>query len=310
MSAQSVLLFPGQGLQFVGMGQTLAAQSPAAAEVFAQADAALGFSLSQLCWQGPQDELTLTANAQPAILTHSIAALRALQTQSSLQVGAAVGHSLGEFTALVAAGALEFADAVALVHARGRFMQEANANGEGAMAAVLGLDFAVIEGCCVQAAGQEVVVCATRNDAMNTVISGHAAAVARASELCTERGALKVVPLPVSAAFHSPLMQPAAEKLRELLQNTRFARPHFPIRSTIVDRYLTDPTEFPQLLTLQMTAPVLWQSAIAALSAGGFATALALGPASSLPGMVKRTARGMKCRVVSEAADLFTLTQD
>lgn len=310
MSAQTVLLFPGQGLQFVGMGHALAAQSSAAAAVFVQADAVLGFALSQLCWQGPADALTLTENAQPAILTHSIAALRAMQASSSLEVGAAVGHSLGEFTALVAAGALEFADAVALVHARGRFMQEANAAGQGAMAAVLGLDFAAIEACCAQAAEQEVVVCATRNDAMNTVISGHAAAVARAGALCSERGALKVVPLPVSAAFHSPLMLSAAEKLSELLQKTPFAQPRLPIRSTIVDRYVTDPAEFPQLLTLQMTAPVLWQQAIAALAADGFIAALALGPASSLPGMVKRTARGLKCQVVSEAADLLALTQN
>ncbi len=302
-----LLLFPGQGLQFVGMGQALAAQVPEAKVVFQEADDALGFSLSRLCWEGPEAELTRTEFAQPAILTHAIAALRAAETRMDLQVSAAAGHSLGEWTALVAAGALDLAPAVQLVRKRGQLMQDAVPQGQGAMSTILGLEREAIEAACLEAAQGDVVVCATHNDASHCVISGHSAAVERAAALCLERGAMRVVPLPVSAPFHSPLMAPAALRLREALEGVQFRAPKLPIRSTVVDGFITPDTDLRELLVLQMTAPVLWQEAIAALAQAGATKALALGPAAAVPGLVKRTARGLKTIVVSEPPDLEKL---
>lgn len=303
MSAEYVLLFPGQGSQQVGMGRRLAQQERTARRVFDEADAALGFALSSLCWDGPQEQLLRTEFAQPAILTHSIAALRVAQERGGWRPTAAAGHSLGEWTALVAAGSLTLTQAVRLVHLRGQFMQTAVPLGAGAMTAVLGLALEHVEAACRGAAQGEVVVAATHNDAAHVVISGHAAAVARAEALCAERGALKCVPLPVSAPFHSPLMAPAAERLAEALAGVSFLAPEFPIRSTIVERFLDEPGRFADLLVLQMTAPVLWQEAIAALAAAGPGGALAFGPAAAVPGLVKRTARGLRVRVLGEPED-------
>jgi len=302
-----LLLFPGQGLQFVGMGQALAAQVPEAKAVFDQADDALGFALSRLCWEGPEADLTRTEFAQPAILTHAIAALRAVEARADLQATAAAGHSLGEWTALVAAGALDLQEAVRLVRLRGQLMQEAVPQGQGAMSTILGLEREAIETACKDATQGDVVVCATHNDASHCVISGHAKAVERAAALCLQRGAMRVVPLPVTAPFHSPLMAPAAERLREALESVQFRAPRLAIRSTVVDDFIHPDTDLRELLVLQMTAPVLWQEAIAALAHGGHVRALALGPAAAVPGLVKRTARGLRTTVVSEAQDLDKL---
>lgn len=318
MTAPVVLLFPGQGSQFVGMGQSLCAAEPAARAVYAEADEALGFGLAELCWSGPEDRLTRTEFAQPAILTHSIAALRVAEARGGWQATAVAGHSLGEWTALVAAGALSLADAVRLVHLRGQLMQEAVPVGVGAMSAVLGLDRALVEAACAEAvsadpvsadpvsagtAGAAVVVVATHNDAANLVISGHAGAVARAGALCVARGALRALPLPVSAPFHSPLMAPAALRLAEHLTGIRFAPLQIPVRSTIVDQLLEGQPDWRGLLTQQMCDPVLWQEAVAAMVAGGAQRALALGPAVAVPGLVKRTSRALKVRVLCEYAD-------
>ena len=303
----TVLLFPGQGAQFVGMGEALAEQSPEARAVFQAADDALGFSLSKLCWQGPEADLMRTEHAQPAILTHSIAALRAVQAQQPLQVRAVAGHSLGEWTALVAAGALGLEQAVRLVHLRGQLMQAAVPAGVGAMSAILGLDRPAIELACAEAtliSEGGIVVCATHNDAANSVISGHVQAVARASELCLARGAMRALALPVSAPFHSPLMVPAAEQLAKALSSVRFGGLAWPLRSTVLDGYLPDTDCLYAVLVEQMTAAVLWQEAIEALAQSGATRALALGPAAAVPGLVKRTARGLKVTVVSEPADL------
>lgn len=303
----TVLLLPGQGAQFVGMGKALAEQSPEAHAVFMAADEALGFSLSKLCWQGPEADLTLTEYAQPAILTHSIAALRAVQAQRPVAVRAAVGHSLGEWTALVAAGALGLEPAVRLVHLRGQLMQAAVPAGVGAMSAILGLDRPAIELACAEATLRSegrIVVCATHNDSGNSVISGHVQAVALASELCLVRGAMRAMPLPVSAPFHSPLMAPAAEQLAKALSTVRFGKVAWPVRSTVLDGYLPDTDCLYGLLVEQMTAPVLWQEAIEAIAQSGARQALALGPAAAIPGLVKRTARGLKVTVVSDPADL------
>lgn len=299
-------MFPGQGSQFVGMGQSLCREA-AAREVFAEADDALGFALSALCWEGPEGQLTRTEFAQPAILAHSIAAYRVAESRlrdAGQSVGVMAGHSLGEWSALVAAGCLPLAEALRLVRLRGRLMQEAVPEGQGTMAAILGLPRDVIEQVCAEVAQGDVVVCATHNDAANNVISGHVAAVARASAACVERGALRALPLAVSAPFHSPLMRPAGERLAEALAGIPFLAPRVPVRSTVADGELGDPRTFASLLVDQMVAPVLWQEAVAALSAAGYVRAVACGPASAVPGLVKRTARSLKVRVLCEAEDL------
>ena len=228
------LLFPGQGSQFVGMGRQLVAESPAARAVFDEADAVLGFSLSRLCFEGPEDELKLTANTQPAILTHSIAALRDLESRFPERLeGAAVsaGHSLGEYSANVAAGALSFADALRLVRQRGRFMQEAVPAGVGAMAAILGLAPEEVEAACVEAAGAagEVVSPANFNSPEQTVIAGHTGAVERACEGCRTRGAKRAMLLAVSAPFHCALMAPARERMRPLLDAVAMQDARIPV---------------------------------------------------------------------------------
>ncbi len=306
--SDKLLLFPGQGAQFVGMGRSLAERYPAARAVFAEADEALGFALAELCWNGPEERLVQTEFAQPAILTHSLAAWAAVQADQSVTVRAAVGHSLGEWSALVAAGALSLSDAVRLVRLRGRFMQEATPLGVGSMAAILGLDAAAVAQACTEAGQGEVVSVAGDNDASNQVIAGHAAAVQRAAHLCIERGAMRVVPLPVSAPFHCALMAPAAERLAEALASVKFGALTFPVRSTAADAWHGADRDARTLLVAQVTQPVLWRGAIAELAVAGATAGLALGPASSVPGMVKRTARGLKVQTVGEAEDLAVVT--
>ncbi|HVH07293.1 MAG TPA: ACP S-malonyltransferase [Myxococcota bacterium] len=221
------LLFPGQGSQEVGMGRDVCEASPAARAVFAAADRALGFPLSKLCFEGPEAELRRTEIQQPAILTTSVALLRALEERGPVVPAYVAGHSLGEYSALVASGALPLESAVALVHARGRYMQEAVPEGRGAMAAILGAEADVVAVSCADAARETggVVEPANWNSPLQTVIAGEAAAVKRACEVARERGAKKAVPLAVSAPFHCSLMRPAAEKLAAELAGVRFAAP-------------------------------------------------------------------------------------
>jgi [acyl-carrier-protein] S-malonyltransferase len=291
------LLFPGQGSQFVGMGKALFDASPAAKAVFEEADDALGFSLSKLCFEGPEEELKKTANTQPAILTHSVAAWRDLQARFPERLeGAAfaAGHSLGEYSANVAAGSLVFSDAVRLVRQRGLFMQEAVAQGAGAMAAIVGLPPEEVEAACREAAQGEVVSPANFNSPEQTVIAGTAAAVARASAACTARGAKRAIPLPVSAPFHCALMAPARERLRPLLEETGFSDASVPIVTNVDARLETKASALRYALVRQVDAPVRWVDSVRALAAAGVDHGIEIGPGNVLAGLVRRIDRGIK----------------
>jgi [acyl-carrier-protein] S-malonyltransferase len=279
------------------MGRALFDASPAARAVFEEADATLGFELSRLCFEGPEEELRATANTQPAILTHSAAALAALRASSPERLeGAAfaAGHSLGEYSACVAAGALSFADAVRLVRKRGTFMQEAVPAGVGAMAAIVGLPAQEVEAACREAAGDEVVSAANYNSPEQTVIAGHAGAVERASAACLARGAKRAIPLAVSAPFHSPLMRPARERMEELLAATDFADAAFPV-VTNVD---AEPTRRGALLrdalVRQIDSPVRWVESVRLLAAEGVDRGLEIGPGNVLAGLVRRIEKGIR----------------
>jgi [acyl-carrier-protein] S-malonyltransferase len=286
----TAFLFPGQSSQKVGMGHALHDADGEARALFAEADAVLGFSLSKLCFEGPEAELTLTANAQPAILTVSVAALRVLRGRTGLVPVAVAGHSLGEYSALVAAGALKFADAVRLVHLRGKFMQEAVPAGTGAMAAILGLGAEEVAAACREAAGAEVVSPANLNGGGQVVIAGHKAAVERACAAAKARGAKRAVPLAVSAPFHCALMQPAAEKLAGELGRVPFAPLEVPLVSNVDAEPNQDPARARELLVQQVTAPVRWEESVHRLAALGVARAVEVGAGNVLAGLVRRIA--------------------
>jgi [acyl-carrier-protein] S-malonyltransferase len=291
------LLFPGQGSQFAGMGKALCVASPAARAVFEEADAVLGFALSRLCFEGPEEELKRTANTQPAILTHSIAAWRDLQARFPERIEAAAfaaGHSLGEYSAEVAAGTLSFADALRLVRRRGLFMQEAVPAGVGAMAAIVGLPPEEVEAACKEAAQDEVVSPANFNSPEQTVIAGHAAAVARACAACTARGAKRAIPLPVSAPFHCSLMAPARERLRPLLEEAPFADAGIPVVTNVDARSESRGDLLRDALLRQVDAPVRWVESVRLLAREGVDRALEIGPGNVLSGLVRRIEKGIK----------------
>ncbi|HKA14976.1 MAG TPA: ACP S-malonyltransferase [Myxococcota bacterium] len=289
------LLFPGQGSQAVGMGRDVYETSDAASAVFDAADAVLGLPITRLCFEGPEDDLVRTEIQQPAILTASIALLRALEERVDLSPAFYAGHSLGEYTALVASGALEFEDALRLVHARGRFMQEAVPEGRGAMAAVLGLDRAQVTAACEFAAQQtgRVVAPANFNGPAQTVISGDAVAVEVACSRAREQGAKRAVPLDVSAPFHCSLMRPAAEKLALELARVRFATPDAPIVTNVEANACRDAARFPALLEEQVTAPVRFTEMIEFLAGSGVNRVLEVGPGRVLVGLVARVSRDL-----------------
>ncbi len=285
------LLFPGQGSQAVGMGKELAERFPAAREVFQAADDALGFGLTKVMWEGPDEELTLTRNAQPALLVHSAAAWAALR-EADLDVVCAAGHSLGEFSAYHAAGSLAFADAVRLVRRRGELMYESGTRRPGGMAAVLGLDDAVIEGVCHEASAEgSVVVAANFNSPGQVVVSGDRDAVERASALLVSAGAKKVVGLNVSGAFHSPLMQPAADGLREALEGVEFRDPAFPVVSNVTAAPVSHADEARTLLVEQLTSAVRWTDVVRTMLGLGAERFLEVGTGNVLTGMLKRIDR-------------------
>lgn len=303
----AVLICPGQGLQHAGMGRDLAARFEAARDVFRTADEVLGIPLSRLAFEGPEEELARTENAQPALLAHGVAAFTALESRvGPVAPAAAAGHSLGEWTALVLAGSLRLEDALRLVHLRGRLMQEAVPAGEGAMCAVTGLAPDAVEA-ALAVAGFELggdVVLAVRNGPGQVVLSGRAAAVARASEVIRDAGASGVVPLAVSAPFHCPLMAPVEEPLRAALAAAEVADPRFPVRSTVFDGWLESAAGIRDALVRQLVRPVLWDLAVTALAETGATRALGLGPAGSLRGMVRRIDRRLSVDVLSTADDV------
>jgi [acyl-carrier-protein] S-malonyltransferase len=289
-------LFPGQGSQTVGMGRDLVQRWPAAAEVFTAVDDGLGASLSEMCWNGPEEDLRLTENTQPALLAHSIAAWEVLSA-AGLEVGAVAGHSLGEYSAVVAAGGLDLADAARTVRLRGRLMQEAVPVGEGAMAAVIGLDDDQVEAACSdeEASGGGPVAAVNFNSPGQVVIAGSAAAVAGAGERCKERGARHVLPLPVSAPFHSALMAPAREGLAPTLRKLNFRPLSVPLYRNVDAAAVSSPDEVRDGLIRQVDAPVLWSETIRRMRADGFDTFVEVGTGKVLSGLVRRIDRDAIC---------------
>ncbi len=304
----SILLFPGQGSQKVGMTKDLADAFPAARALLHRIDDELSTPLSTLMWEGPEADLTLTHNAQPAILAHSAAILEVLGDRLG-PVAAAAGHSLGEYSAWVAAGALEATDAAALVRRRGALMYEAGKARPGAMAAVLGLETALVERCCAEAsaAGEGVVVAANQNAPDQTVISGDPAAVERGGEACKAAGAKRVLPLKVSGAFHSPLMEGAVRGLRDALDVAPFRAPHFPVCANATAELVDDRDDAIRLLGDQLTAPVRWVASMQQLARTyPEARWLEIGPGSVLTGLLKRIVPEAVCTPLGTAADLDT----
>jgi len=297
-------IFPGQGSQYAGMGKNLAETFPAARQVFEEADAALGLAISGLCFNGPAEQLQLTENTQPAILTVSIAALRAMESAGFPKPDFVAGHSLGEYSALVAAGALTITDAVRIVRARGRYMQEAVPVGKGAMAAILGADRAMIEAACVEASQGEVCSAANFNSPGQVVIAGDASAIDRAIELVKERGAKRAVKLKVSAPFHSALMKPAQERLSLDLKEVDFADLKVSLVTNVDAKPVNTGTEARGAVIRQVSSPVRWLQSVEFLLAQGVQTFIEVGPGKVLSGLVRQTDRSVCCVNVEDAASL------
>jgi [acyl-carrier-protein] S-malonyltransferase len=286
------------------MGKDLADNFPAARQVFAEANDALGFDLARLCFEGPEEDLKLTANTQPAILTVSIAALRVVQAETGLRPGYAAGHSLGEYSALVCAGALSFADAVRTVRQRGTFMQEAVPVGTGAMAAMLGIERSELEELCAEAAQGEVVAPANFNSPGQIVIAGHAGAVARAIEVAKGRGYRKAMLLPVSAPFHCALMQPAADRLRMVLDGTSTGSMELPVISNVEATPNQDASRVRELLVRQVCAPVRWEESVQKMAELGVTRYIEIGPGKVLTGLVKRIVKDVDLANFENSAGL------
>ncbi|HEU4344465.1 MAG TPA: ACP S-malonyltransferase [Candidatus Binatia bacterium] len=300
-------VFPGQGSQYVGMGKELHDQHRVAKEVFFEADEVLGFPLTRLCFAGPEADLKLTANTQPAILTVSIAALRVLQSETSLQADFAAGHSLGEYSALVCAEALAFADAVKVVRERGRLMQEAVPAGAGAMAAILGLEMDAVRSLCEAASQDQVVAPANYNGAGQIVIAGAKAAVARAMALATEHGAKRVVDLPVSAPFHCPMMQPAADGMKRILDGISLKPLSIGVITNVEAEVNRDRDRVRPLLIEQAVKPVRWDESVRKLHQLGCERVLEIGPGKVLTAMIKRINADLEVDHFESALDLARL---
>jgi [acyl-carrier-protein] S-malonyltransferase len=292
-------LFPGQGSQASGMGRELAGAYPESREVFEAADRVLERPLAQTCFEGSAEELALTETTQPAILTVSVAALRALQSRG-VRPAATAGHSLGEYSAHVAAGTFAFEDAVRAVRLRGRFMQQAVPAGDGAMAAILGLEGEVVERLCAESAGDQVVSPANWNARGQVVIAGHAAAVKRAVQAARDAGAKRAVPLSVSAPFHCALMRPAAEQLRPVLESIQFAEPAIPVYTNVDAAPVTEGAAAREALLRQVDHPVRWHEAAQAMVAAGFDTFVEAGPGRVLSGLMRRVAKDLRVMNVAD----------
>lgn len=296
--------FPGQGSQFVGMGRGLAESFPEAREVFEEGDRVLGFALTRLCWEGPAEELTATENAQPALLVHSTAAAAVLATAGVSPIAVA-GHSLGEFSAHVAAGSLSFADAVRVVRARGLAMADAGRRQPGTMAAIIGLDEAAVETLCRELArGEEVLTPANFNAPGQIVISGSEEAVRRAVEEARSRGARRAVELAVSGAFHSPLMEPAVRSLAAALDGVDVRRARIPVVANVDASPVREPTEIRRRLLDQLTAPVRWDDCARALARLGARRFVEPGPGKVLTGLLKRIDGTLEGTAIGEPDDI------
>lgn len=302
-------VFPGQGSQKVGMVKAWADASPEARATFQEADEALGFPLSRLCWEGPEEELNLTANTQPALVAASIAVLRALAVMApELQPVAVAGHSLGEYSALVAAGALDFADALRLVRRRGELMQEAVPVGKGAMAAIIGLDPETIAGIAAEAAQGEVCAVANYNGPAQTVIAGDKEAIDRAVVLAKERGARKATLLAVSAPFHSPLMRPAREGMTPLLAATTFKDPRVPVITNVDAAPVTTGEAARDALVRQIDSPVRWVESVLRMESDfGVQAFVEVGPGNVLAGMTRRIVQSARTTAISDPDHLQKL---
>ena len=303
----TAMMFPGQGSQAPGMGKDLADKFAIAREVFTEADDALGFAISRLCFEGPADELQLTENTQPAILTTSVAAFRAAREAGLPAPDFVAGHSLGEYSALVAAGVLSLYDAVKTVRARGEYMQQAVPLGSGAMAAVIGGELRAIEAACVQARGEQVCSVANSNSPSQVVIAGNTDAVDRAIELL-KGVAKRVIKLNVSAPFHCSLMKPAQEKLAAHLERLTFNAPQMPVVTNVDAKITTAPDELRDALLRQVSAPVRWSESMQLLlgeNGGANApTFIEIGPGKVLSGLMRQTNRDVRCLNVEDAASL------
>ena len=288
MSSDTAFVFPGQGSQYVGMGKELCAQFAVAQQVFTEAEDALGFALRRLCFDGPEAELKLTENTQPAILTAAVAALRVLQTETALRAAVVAGHSLGEYSALVAVGALQFADAVRVVRERGRLMQQAVPAGEGAMAVLMGLAMDQVQSLCSDAGQGEIVSPANYNGGGQVVIAGTKNAVARAMALAKERGAKRVKELPVSAPFHCQLMKPAADGLQQVLSPVTIHPFRIGVVTNVEAEVNLDADRVKSLLSEQAVQPVRWEESVKKLAELGCRRVVEVGPGKVLKGLIKR----------------------
>ena len=302
---------PGQGAQSIGMGKALAEIYPEAKAVFQEVDDALGEPLSELIWGGDLETLTLTENAQPALMATSLAAFRALESEGiSLQPGDFVaGHSLGEYSALALSGALSVADTACLLKARGKAMQAAVPVGVGAMAALLGLDFEVASEVAAEAAEAEVCQAANDNDPGQVVVSGNTDAVERAVEIAKSKGAKRAIILPVSAPFHCALMAPAAEVMKEALAHVSIRAPKVPLVANVCAEAVSDPEAIRKLLIEQITASVRWRESVLWMSGEGISEIWEIGAGKALSGMVRRINRDITCRNVAQPEDISTIIQ-
>ena len=299
-------VFPGQGAQTIGMGRALADAYPASKAIFDEVDEALGERLSALIWDGDIDTLTLTANAQPALMATSLAAMRALEAEGvSIEAADFVaGHSLGEYSALAAAAAISVADTARLLRLRGEAMQAAVPVGQGAMAAVLGLDFAAVTAVAAEASSDGICVAANDNDPAQVVVSGEKAAVEKAAVLAKEAGAKRAMLLPVSAPFHSPMMGPAADAMAEALSHVDIERPKVPLVANVLAHSISDPTTIRSLLVDQVTGTVRWRESVAWMAGEGVTEFWEIGAGKALSGMIRRIAKEASTRAIGTPDDV------
>jgi len=303
-------IFPGQGSQYPGMGKELADNFRVARETFEEADDTLGWKLSKLCFEGPDEDLRLTSNTQPAILATSIAILRVVAAETGLRADYLAGHSLGEYSALVAADALHYADAVNMVHLRGTFMQEAVPVGVGAMAAILGAEADIVAEICAEAAQVDVVVPANYNSPGQIVIAGHSAAVQRAIEIAKNRGFRKALLLPVSVPSHCGLMDPAGERLAKVLEKVPVSPLSVPVVTNVEGTPNCNSDQVKRLLVEQLSSPVLWDASVKQMIELGVATFLEIGPGKVLSGLVKRIDKTVAAKNIEDLAGIKAILQE